>query len=68
MKKLKAIAKAKGLTLEVTEGGSHTKVKIGDRQTIVARHSEINEMTAKGLLKFMEGEDEDADGEGDEGG
>jgi mRNA interferase HicA len=44
------MAKAEGLT---TEGGSHTKVQIGDRQSVVARHAEINEITAKAIIKQM---------------
>lgn len=53
MKKLAEQAKAEGLELVETEGGSHTKVKIGDRQSVVARHNEINEITAKQILKQM---------------
>lgn len=47
------MAKAEGLTLMTTEGGSHTKVQIGDRQSVVARHAEINEITAKAIIKQM---------------
>lgn len=54
MKALKKIAKAKGLELEISEGGCHTKVQIGERLTTVPRHSEINELTAKGILREME--------------
>lgn len=55
MKQIKKIAKTEGADLEVTEGGSHTKVKIGDRQTVVPRHSEINEITAQAILKQIGG-------------
>ena len=54
MKQLDAEAKRQGLVVEIVrEGGSHTIVRIGDRQTTVPRHSEINEMTARSILKQM---------------
>lgn len=53
MKRLAETAKAEGAELEITEGGSHTKVKIGDRQSVVPRHSEVNEITTKAILKQM---------------
>lgn len=53
MKKLSKHAKASGLDMLITEGGNHTKVAIGDRRTVVARHNEINEITAKAILKQM---------------
>lgn len=54
LKKLKAIAKAEGLEVEMREGGSHTVVTIGGRQTTVPRHNEVNEITAKAIIKHME--------------
>lgn len=54
MKRLRKIAKTKGETMETREGGSHTVVKIGGRQTTVPRHSEVNEITAKAIIKHME--------------
>jgi mRNA interferase HicA len=44
-------AKANGLDVTFTEGGSHTKVTVGDRRTVVPRHSEVNEITARAILK-----------------
>lgn len=41
---------AAGQEMEVTEGGSHTKVKVGNRQTTVPRHSEVNERTTEGRV------------------
>lgn len=55
MKKLKEQAKKNGQSLDIREGGSHTVVKIGDKQTTVPRHNEINEITAKAILKHMGG-------------
>lgn len=44
-------AKQQGLLMEITEGASHTKVRVGDRVTVVPRHAEINEVTARAVLK-----------------
>ena len=53
LKTLRDWATASDAEMVVTEGSSHTKVKIGDRQTVVPRHHEINEITAKHILKQM---------------
>jgi hypothetical protein len=53
MKALKAQAKAEGLDLVEIEGAKHTKVSIGERQSTVPRHNEINEITAAAILKQM---------------
>lgn len=53
MKKLSKHAKQQGLDMVVVEGGNHTKVTIGVRKTVVARHNEINEITAQAILKQM---------------
>lgn len=53
MKRLASEAKRQGLDMIITEGGNHTKVSIGERATVVARHNEVNEITAKAILKQM---------------
>ena len=53
MKILQDHAKATGQDMIVTEGANHTKVTIDDRATTVPRHNEINELTARGILKQM---------------
>jgi len=53
MKELARHAHALGLPLDVTEGANHTKVRIGDLRTTVPRHREINEVTARAILKQM---------------
>lgn len=53
MKKLEREAARQGLELVTYEGGSHTKVSIGERRTVVPRHSEVNELTARAILKQM---------------
>jgi hypothetical protein len=56
LKKLRSIAKARDVEYLETEGGRHTKVEFDGRQTTVPRHNEINEITAKAILKHMRGE------------
>lgn len=51
LKKLAAIAKERGETFTMIEGGNHTKVRIGQRAFIVPRHRELQEFTARGILK-----------------
>lgn len=53
LKELKALAKAHGVDYLETEGGSHTRVEFGGKQTTVPRHNEINEITANSILKHM---------------
>lgn len=53
MKRLRDYAQVAGRDMVVIEGANHTKITIGDRHTTVPRHSEINEMTARGILKHM---------------
>ena len=55
LRRLAQIAKAQGLEMRLTEGGSHTKVTIGNRTDVVPRHAEINEMTAKAIIRKLEG-------------
>lgn len=51
--KLQTIAKDRGLEYFEEEGGNHTKVYVGRAQTVVARHSEINEITARNIIKHV---------------
>ena len=53
MKRLRQHASAVGQEMVVREGGNHTKVTIGAARTVVPRHREINERTAKAILKQM---------------
>lgn len=54
MKRLEAIAKAKGVTVTTVEGGAHTKVWVGDHYETIPRHSEINEITARNIIRRTE--------------
>lgn len=56
LKQLRTIAKDQGVQFSESEGGSHTKVYLGTRWVTVPRHKEINELTAKGILKDAKGE------------
>lgn len=52
MKRLKDIAAAKGVEFDDKQGGSHTKILFGGKSiTTVPRHNEINEITAKNIIK-----------------
>ena len=51
MKRIKAIADEQGDAVLISEGGSHTLVRVGNRRTTVPRHREINEITARNILK-----------------
>lgn len=53
LKVLRAEAQRVGLRLEIREGGSHSKVEIGERSSVVPRHAETNEITARSILKQM---------------
>jgi hypothetical protein len=53
LRTLRQMANAEGLELVLTEGGNHTRVEIGDRQSVIARHNEINEITARAIIKQL---------------
>lgn len=48
--RINKIAHAQGRQAVYTEGRSHTKVVLGDLQTTIPRHGEVNENTARGIL------------------
>lgn len=54
LKRLKQIAKSQNRSLRITEGGSHTRVQIGQHVDYVPRHNEVNEITAKAIIKRAE--------------
>lgn len=51
LRRLAVIAREDGEELTLTEGGNHTKVRIGATLLIVPRHKEINEITAKSIIR-----------------
>ena len=49
----KAAADA-GITFEkLREGGSHTIDRYGSQNVVIPRHKEINELTARGILRSL---------------
>jgi mRNA interferase HicA len=55
VKRMRQIARDKGVTATTIEHGRHTKIMFdGIRVTTIPRHNEINELTAKGIIKAME--------------
>lgn len=51
LKELRTYAKESGQDITITEGGSHTKVRIGKRTTFIPRHNEIQESLARAIRK-----------------
>lgn len=58
VRRINEIARASG---ETVEGGRHTKVRIGDRRSVVPRHREVAEGTARQILKQLEKTDEEGE-------
>ena len=48
-------AHERGLDVEWFEGANHTKVRVGALQTTIPRHSEVNEITARSILRYLFG-------------
>lgn len=53
-KRIHQLAKDNGFTDIWEEGSNHSKVTVGKVQTTVPRHSEVNELTAKNILHYIE--------------
>ncbi len=47
------IAKRNGFVARWSEGANHSKVQVGKAQTTVPRHTEINDLTAKSILRYI---------------
>ncbi len=57
MKQLANIAKERGTDLAlVRQGGNHELWQIGEQMLTIPRHNEINELTAKSILRTAEGD------------
>ncbi|WP_137725600.1 toxin HicA [Prescottella subtropica] len=54
LKELRDYARAHGLEYGETEGGNHTKIVLGERRTVVARHTEIPDLLVKKIRKQLE--------------
>lgn len=53
IKEITKQAKQIGEELTLKEGGAHTIVRLGDRRSVIPRHAEINEITAKQIKKQL---------------
>lgn len=53
LKEIRAFAKASGQPITEVEGANHTRVEVGDKRTVVARHREINELTVKAIRQQL---------------
>ena len=55
MKTITEIAALHGRTLELKDGrGPHTKVMIGTMASAIPRHRDINEQTARSIIRWAE--------------
>lgn len=55
IKRINKIAKRQRQDAIYTEGGKHTHVRVGEKRTTIPRHDEINELTARGIIAYLEG-------------
>lgn len=55
LRRLRLLAENQGVELRLVEGGRHTKIFMGDRQSVEPRHLEINEITARKIIQHFEG-------------
>lgn len=51
LNQIRQYAADNGLDLTETEGGNHTKIAVGNKRTVVARHNEIPDVLAKKIMK-----------------
>jgi hypothetical protein len=54
MRRLADLADKYQVEMATAEGGNHTKVSLGPVAVTVPRHREINELTARGILRHVE--------------
>lgn len=48
-------ARERGLDVEWSEGANHMKVRVGSVKTTIPRHNEVNEITARSILRYLFG-------------
>ena len=56
LKQIRELARSRGVVLVLREASKHTVVTFGTKTTTVPRHSEINEITARSILKYLKEE------------
>ncbi len=52
IKQIRVFAKRGGFEVQMREGADHTVI-VGDSRSVIPRHSEINEITAKAILRQL---------------
>ena len=55
MKRLAQIAKEQGVEINVTEGGNHATVRIGNRSEMGTKPNDVNQMTDRAIIRKYEG-------------
>jgi len=54
LRRLRRLAAKRGLDFEVSRGKNHTKVTLGDRRSVIGRHStDLKTGTLNGILKQL---------------
>ena len=54
LRRLRRLAARRGLDLEMSQGGNHTKVVLGGRRTVVGRHAaDLKTGTLHGILRQL---------------
>ncbi len=57
IRKIRRAARGAGVDFALLrEGGKHSIFECGATSVVVPRHSEINELTARGIMRDLEGE------------
>jgi mRNA interferase HicA len=54
LRRLKCLSTRRGLSMDVTEGGNHTKLRFDGRRSTIPRHSaDLKPGTFRGILKQL---------------
>ena len=51
IRELLRISETQGLSLTLTEGSRHTKIRIGEWRSVIPRHREIDESLARSIIR-----------------
>lgn len=54
LRRLRRVAVRRGLVIDISEGGNHTKVQLGGKRTVVGRHPvDLKTGTLHGILRQL---------------
>jgi len=54
LRRLRRLAAKRGLEVEISQGNNHTKVTLGDRRSVIGRHStDLKTGTLNGILRQL---------------